>query len=90
MKKVIEYEEKKYRKYFISIIFTILFALIIYYFMLPPINLTSFSFWIYLMLVVGFYTLVASCSNLKIENNILVSKIPRQNDKFKYVWYFTY
>ena len=86
-KKVIEYEEKKYRKYFISIIFTILFALIIYYFMLPPINLTSFSFWIYLMLVVGFYTLVASCSNLKIENNILVSKIPRQNDKFKYVWY---
>ena len=86
-KKVIEYEEKKILKHVITILITIIFAFLVYYFMLPPINLSSFSFWIYLVIVVGFYTLVAACSNLKIENNILVTKIPKQNDKFKYVWY---
>ena len=29
----------------------------------------------------------ASLTNLKIENNILITKTPRQNDKFKYIWY---
>lgn len=55
--------------------------------MLPPINPSSFAFWIYLVLIIGFYTLIAACSNLKIENNILITKTPRQNDKFKYIWY---
>ncbi len=86
-KKIIEYEEKKPIKYFITILITILFAFILYYFMLPPLNLSSFSFWFYLVIVVGFYTLVAACSNLKVENNVLVSKKPKQNDKFKYIWY---
>ena len=40
---------------FIRIIFTVLFALILYYFMLPPINLHAFSFYMYIILVVVFY-----------------------------------
>lgn len=85
-KKVIEYQEKKPFKYVVSILITILFGFVLYYFMLPPINPQSFSFWFYLVLVIGFYTLVAACSNLKIENNVLITKIPKQNDKFKYIW----
>lgn len=86
-KKIIEYDDKKIIKHFIVILFTILFSGILYYFMLPPINPSSFAFWIYLVLIIGFYTLIAACSNLKIENNILITKTPRQNDKFKYIWY---
>lgn len=86
-KKIIEYDDKKLIKHFIVILFTILFSGILYYFMLPPINPSSFAFWIYLVLIIGFYTLIAACSNLKIENNILITKTPRQNDKFKYIWY---
>lgn len=86
-KKIIEYDDKKLIKHFIVILFTILFSGILYYFMLPPINPSSFAFWIYLVLIIGFYTLIAACSNLKIENNILITKTPRQYDKFKYIWY---
>ncbi|MCM1371360.1 MAG: CvpA family protein [Clostridium sp.] len=85
-KKVIEYEEKRWIKYFIITLITILFGGVLYYFMLPPINPSSFSFWLFLILVVGVYTLIAACSNLKLEGNILVNKIPKQNDKFKRVW----
>ena len=76
-KKVIEYQEKKPFKYVVSILITILFGFVLYYFMLPPINPQSFLFWFYLVLVIGFYTLVAACSNLKIENNVLITKIPK-------------
>lgn len=85
-KKVIEYQEKKTFKIIINLLITLVFGFILFYLMLPPINPTVFGFWVYLMVVIGFYTLIAACSNMKIENNILVSKIPRQNDKYKYIW----
>ena len=47
----------------ISLIITIIFAGILYYFFLPAINLHAIEFWIYLILVVGmfsFSTLIAS------------------------------
>lgn len=44
---------------FIRIISTVLFALIVYYFMLPPINLHAFSFYAYLILVILFYLTIS-------------------------------
>lgn len=44
---------------FMRIISTIVFALIIYYFMLPPINLHAFSFYVYLILVSLFYLTIS-------------------------------
>lgn len=44
---------------FIRIISTLLFALIVYYFMLPPINLHAFSFYMYLILVALFYLTIS-------------------------------
>lgn len=43
----------------IKIISTLFFALFLYYFMLPPLNLHSFSFYIYLILVATFYLLLS-------------------------------
>ena len=44
---------------FIRIIITVLFALIVYYFVLPPINLHAFSFYVYLILVALFYLTIS-------------------------------
>lgn len=49
---------------FIRIISTIVFALLLFYFMLPPINLHAFSFYIYLILVVLFYLTISTPSLL--------------------------
>lgn len=47
------------RKIFISLI-TLVFALFLYYFMLPPINVTSMHFWAYLFMVVAVFTILTS------------------------------
>lgn len=44
---------------FMRIISTIIFALVIYYFMLPPINLQAFPFYVYLILVALFYLTIS-------------------------------
>lgn len=44
---------------FMRIISTLIFAILIYYFMLPPINLHAFSFYFYLILVTLFYLTIS-------------------------------
>ena len=85
-KKVINYEENSVLKKIIIGVITIVYAFILFYLMLPPINPTSFIFWVYLIMVIGFYTLIAACSNLTVVGNILVSKKPKQNDRYVYIW----
>ena len=49
------------------IIFTVALALVLYYFLLPPINLTSPLFWFYALVVFGFYLFsgIAKIANIK-------------------------
>ena len=54
---------KKISKY----LFTLLFAFVVYYFVLPPINLSSPLFYVYLFLVLGFYIFYSSMSKLSIN-----------------------
>ena len=54
---------KKISKY----LFTLLFAFIIYYFILPPINLSSPLFYVYLFLVLSFYVFYSSMSKININ-----------------------
>ena len=54
---------KKISKY----LFTLLFAFIIYYFILPPINLSSPLFYVYLFLVLSFYVFYSSMSKISIN-----------------------
>ena len=47
------------KKNFINILITVFIGLILYYFMLPPINLHAFSFYVYLILVAIFYLTIS-------------------------------
>lgn len=49
----------KKRKLSLRIIYTVLFALIMYYFMLPPINLHAFNFYMFVILVALFYLMMS-------------------------------
>lgn len=73
-------------KNYIKFILTFIFAFLLYYFLLPPINLSSITFYIYLILVFGFYVLCSASSkfsiniigknfknNFKVENTIIIS-----------------
>lgn len=48
------------KKHIIKILITIVFAFILYYFALPPLNLTAPSFWVFVLLVGIFYLLLYS------------------------------
>ncbi len=54
----------------ISSFITIIYAFILWYFMLPPINLSSPLFWVYLFMVVIFALFALSFSDLVKMNNV--------------------
>lgn len=64
---------------FIRIICTIVFALILYYFMLPPINLHAFSFYMYLIMVLSFYLIISIPS---LFSNLITTKFGHTKFKF--------
>lgn len=49
-------------KNFIKILSTLLLALVLYYFVLPPINLSSPLFWFYVILLICFYLFISFCT----------------------------
>ena len=67
----------------VRVLFILLVAIILYYFMLPPINLSSPLFWTYTFFVYACY-LLTGILNLVDIKNIVVEKItinPRKNNK---------
>ena len=48
------------KKNFINILITVFIGLVLYYFMLPPINITSLLFWVYIIILLSVY-FVISC-----------------------------
>ena len=60
------------KKRLFNLLITIIFGLLIYYFMLPPINLTAPSFWVFVIMMLVFY-FILSCSSL-LSVNILSNK----------------
>lgn len=61
---------------FITIFLTIIFAMVNYYIMLPPLNLSSPVFWTFFALVVAFYTIVSSIQKLNIKLNVIINSKP--------------
>ena len=57
----------KKKKIFIKIILVVVFALIVYYFYLPPINCHDINFWLYMFLIFVFYKGI-SFLNYSIDN----------------------
>ena len=66
---------------FIRIISTFVFSLILYYFMLPPINLHAFSFYMYLIMVIAFYLVISIPS---LFSNIITSRRGHINFNIKF------
>lgn len=66
---------------FIRILVVILIAALLYYFMLPPINLTSPLFWTYAVFIYAFY-LITGVLKLADLKNILVQKISINPKRF--------
>ena len=50
---------------FINILITLIIALILYYFMLPPINITSPMFYLYTFIVFGIFIVLSSISSIE-------------------------
>ena len=70
------------RNFLTRIIYTIIFTLILYYFMLPPLNLHSIDFYIFIILVFGFYLLISIPS--LVVSTIRGSRVKIQSKTIKY------
>lgn len=57
----------------VSIFITLLIGFIIYYFALPAINIHSFGFCVYLILLLSIYTITLLCSSIDEKGRIIRS-----------------
>ena len=71
---------------FIKIIICLIFTLILYYFMLPPINLSDPNFWVFLFIIVVFYAIIwmLFSDNVTIETIINNKKVKKNT--FPYIF----
>ena len=69
MKKMIVREKFNW----LSIIITLILALLIYYLALPALNPSSIGFWIYIMVVVGIFALLNLVTKLDMKGNLVGS-----------------
>lgn len=58
----------------IKIIITLIFTFILYYFMLPPINIHSFSFWIFILIIIMFFLFISMFSIPIEQLEIIINK----------------
>ncbi|MBO5096492.1 MAG: hypothetical protein J6B98_06425 [Bacilli bacterium] len=71
----------------INILITLVYTLVLYYFVLPPINITSPVFWLFVLLVVGFYLFVSLCTFSIRKIDIIVNR-KKVYDKLGFKKYF--
>ncbi len=72
------------KKNIICLIITIILGAILYYFMIPPINLHSMLFWIYLSILIGFYALCRLCGTATgkfVKNGTSYAWVMDENNK---------
>ena len=71
------------KKNIINILTTLFYTLCIYYFILPPLNITSPVFWLFVLLVVGFYLFVSLCTFSMNKIDIIINR-KKVYDKFNF------
>lgn len=72
----------KKKNLLISIGITILFGVILFYFMLPPLNLSAPLFWIYLIFVLIFGITIIELANYSYKSTIITSNKRKINSKY--------
>lgn len=50
------------KKRILQIVVSLVFAFILYYFMLPPLNIHSIAFWAYILIITSFYLFISICT----------------------------
>lgn len=73
---------KKHSKIF-SLLVTILLSMIMYYLVLPPINIHSFTFWFFLLFVFAIFFITYSCINTTKNIIYLINGKKRNDTSFK-------
>ena len=68
-------------KKIVKIIISLLFVLLMYYFILPPINLSSPAFWGFIIFV-GFFCLIISLISMNNIGLLINNKRPKKNPKY--------
>ena len=66
------------KKRILNILVTLIFAAILFYIMIPPINIQSIPFWIYLVVVIGMYALLEMINKYQRHTilDIKMTKVP--------------
>ena len=59
------------KKSILSLIITFILSFIIYFFLLPPINITSMSFWVYIIMILSIYLILSSTSKMDLKGKII-------------------
>ena len=59
------------KKSILSLIITFILSFIIYFFLLPPINITSMSFWVYIIMILSIYLILSSTSRMDLKGKII-------------------
>lgn len=65
--------EKRKGNLILNIVITLVFAFIIYFFTLPAINPSSIGFWVYIVIVIGIFTLLGLVNNIDSSGKIIGS-----------------
>jgi len=65
--------EKKQSNIVINLIITIVLALVIYFFFLPALNLSSIGFWIYIIIIIGIFTVLGLIPNVDSKGRVIGS-----------------
>lgn len=60
----------------IRAIIMILYTVLLYYFTLPPLNISSPAFWMFLVFLLGFYLLLRLVTSISVEGNMFVTRKP--------------
>ena len=71
----------------INILITLFYTLVLYYFVLPPINITSPLFWLFVLLIVGFYLFLSLCTFSIRKIDIIINR-KKVYDKLGFKKYF--
>lgn len=77
-----------------SILLTLLFGLIYYYFILPPLNPTSISFWLFIIMIIFAYLLGVGVESLfggyKIQGDKVIKVYKNKKESYKEIYVLSY
>ena len=63
------------KKNIISLLITLILGAIIYYLVLPPFNITSLLFWVYILSLIIVFAFCRLCASVDIKGNFLVTNV---------------